>query len=115
MRLLADEIESSVATLSRSRNTPGLFALQRLANQQAAEAYANFETQWAGGRATQFLSRAEELGRNLGAENGGGTAAAAVPPLKVSGPSGNGRSLAYSSSTSAPAAKAASLIPDSPS
>lgn len=114
MRLLADEIESSVETVSRSSNgrpsgtAPGLIALQRLADQQAAAAYTSFETHWTEGRATQFLSRADELGRNLGRKESvaAASATAPVPPLRVN---------YSSSSTPEPAATAASLIPDSPS
>ena len=100
MRLLADEIESSLATLSSNSNgrpsgtVAGLIALQRLATQQAAAAYTNFESQWSAGRAKQFLSRAEELGRNLGrkeATPATATAAAGVPPLRVRATSGNGK------------------------
>jgi CHAD domain-containing protein len=71
MQVLAEEIDASLAALSRSMSDrqpvvkPGLLALQRLANEQAGESFAGFHAGWADGRATRFLSRANDLGSQL--------------------------------------------------
>jgi CHAD domain-containing protein len=71
MHVIAQEIRSALASLSRSpvgqplAAEPGLLALQRLADQGARESYANFQTSWANGNEARFLSRTHELGKRL--------------------------------------------------
>jgi hypothetical protein len=71
MQVLAEEIDASLAALSRSMSDrqlvvrPGLLALQRLANEQAGESFAGFHAGWADGRAARFLGRANDLGSQL--------------------------------------------------
>lgn len=71
MHVLSEEIAPSVATLSGSNpdrlsgSECGLRTLERLAQEQAAAAFATFEGLWSGGRASRFLTRADEIGRSL--------------------------------------------------
>jgi CHAD domain-containing protein len=71
MHVLAEEIDSSLAALSRSvadqpvAVKPGLLALRRLASEQAGESFANFRAEWSNDRAARFLSRTHDLGTHL--------------------------------------------------
>jgi CHAD domain-containing protein len=71
LHVLSEEIASSVATLSGSNpdrlsgSECGLRTLERLAQEQAAAAFATFEGLWGGDRASRFLMRADEIGRSL--------------------------------------------------
>jgi CHAD domain len=71
MHVISEEIASSLATLSGSNpdrlseSETGLRALQRLAREQAAEAFGSFDSLWGGGRASQFLSRVDEVAGSL--------------------------------------------------
>jgi CHAD domain-containing protein len=71
MHVIGQEIRSGLASLSRSpvgqplAAEPGLLALQRLADQEARESFANFQTSWAKGNEARFLSRTNELGKLL--------------------------------------------------
>jgi CHAD domain-containing protein len=71
MHVLAEEIDSAIKALSRSVSDrqllvkPGLLALQRLANEQAIESFAEFRSGWGDGRSERFLSRTLALGAHL--------------------------------------------------
>ena len=71
MHVMSEEIASSLTALSRSpRERPsgaesGLRALERLAEEQAAAAFASFEAQWGEQRGSRFFAQADELGTTL--------------------------------------------------
>jgi CHAD domain-containing protein len=71
MHMVSKEIASSIAALAGSPPDrasgvqPGLRTLERLANEQAAAAFENFQALWGAERAQRFLARASELGRTL--------------------------------------------------
>jgi CHAD domain-containing protein len=71
MHVMSQEIGSSLTAPSRgpaelsSGIEPGLRALQQLAKEQEASAFASFEAHWGDERGSRFLARADELGRSL--------------------------------------------------
>jgi CHAD domain-containing protein len=71
MHVIAEEIQTALASLSRSTAgqplaaEPGLLALERLADQQARESFANFQASWGNGNEARFLSRTDQLGKLL--------------------------------------------------
>jgi CHAD domain-containing protein len=93
LHVLAEEIDGSLAALSRSGSDrqlmvkSGLLALQRLANEQAGESFAAFREGWADGRAARLLDRAKDLGSHLT-----GITEAPAPKVVLSG-QGDGEAL----------------------
>jgi len=71
MHVMSEEIASSLTALPRSPTErpsgtePGLRALEQLAKEQGAAAYASFRAQWGDQRGSRFVARADELGRTL--------------------------------------------------
>jgi CHAD domain-containing protein len=71
MHVMSEEIAASLTALSRgpterpSRAESGLRALERLAKEQGAAAFASFEAHWGDQHGSQFFARADELGRTL--------------------------------------------------
>jgi CHAD domain-containing protein len=71
MHVMSEEIASSLTALSRSpterpsRAESGLRALERLAKEQEAAAFASFEAHWGDQRGSRFFAGADELGRTL--------------------------------------------------
>ena len=72
MHVILEEIASSLAALSRSpAERPsgaesGLRALEQVAREEAAAAFATFEAHWMDQRGSRFFARADELSRTLG-------------------------------------------------
>jgi CHAD domain-containing protein len=87
MHVMSEEIASSLTALSRSPSErpsgaePGLRALEQLAKDQGAAAFATFQAHWGDPRGSRFLARANEIGRTLGWT--GGTSAEGVPSLSL--------------------------------
>lgn len=71
MHVMGEEIASSLTALSRgpterpSGAESGLRALERIALEQGAAAFASFESHWGDQRGGRFLARADELGNSL--------------------------------------------------
>jgi CHAD domain-containing protein len=71
MHVMSEEIASSLMALSRSPAESlsgaesGLRALEKLAKEQEAAAFASFEAHWVDQRGSRFFARADELGRTL--------------------------------------------------
>ena len=85
LHVLTEEIASALTALSRSptelphRAEPGLRALQQVAKDQEAAAFAGFQAHWGDQRGVRFIERAEELGRMLSST--GASSAEPVPRL----------------------------------
>jgi primosomal protein N'' len=87
MHVISEEIASSLAALSRSPMErasgveSGLSALEQVANEQGAAAFASFEAHWMDQHGSRFFARVDELGRTLTgtADN----AAEALPGLSL--------------------------------
>jgi CHAD domain-containing protein len=71
MHVMSEEIASSLTALPRgstghpSGAESGLRALQRLADEQGAAAFASFQARWGDQRGSRFFARADEVGNSL--------------------------------------------------
>lgn len=71
MHVMSEEIASSLTTLSRgpterpSGAESGLRALERIAIEQGAAAFASFESHWGDQRGSRLCARADEVGNSL--------------------------------------------------
>ena len=87
MHVMSEEIASSLTALPRSPTErpsgtePGLRALERLAWEQEAAAFASFEAHWGDQRGSRFFARADELGRTLAGT--AGKSAEGLPSLSL--------------------------------
>ena len=87
MHVMSEEIASSLTALPRSPTErpsgtePGLRALERLAREQEAAAFASFEVHWGDQRGSRFFARADELGRTLAGT--AGKSAEGLPSLSL--------------------------------
>lgn len=88
LHVLSQEIGSALKTASAGqlgafpRAEHGLETLERLAREQAALAFQTFHSKWGGDGANRFLTRANELGRDLKA--GSTRAPSEIPTLHLS-------------------------------
>jgi CHAD domain-containing protein len=87
MHVISEEIASSLAALSRSPTErasgveSGLRALEQVASDQGAAAFASFEAHWMDQHGSRFFARADELGRAL--TGTAANAAEALPGLSL--------------------------------
>ncbi|HWN44461.1 MAG TPA: hypothetical protein VNW71_19720, partial [Thermoanaerobaculia bacterium] len=70
MHVMSEEIASSLTALLPgpaypSGAEPGLRALERLAQEQGAAAFASFEAHWGNQHGSRFFARADEVASSL--------------------------------------------------